>query len=180
MTATLPDAPTGAVVVDTVFPNDVYVGNDVGVFVSHDAGATWESFNAGLPEAVMVTDLAISPMDRSLRVGTHGNGMWKRSLEHLPVASEPGAVPDGFALESITPNPVRTDARVAFRLSNAGHVRISVFDMRGREVDVLANGVRATGRHEVTLRAQRLSAGSYVVRMESGRQSTSRRVSVVR
>ena len=91
VTGTLPDAPTSAVVVDPLDPNEVYVGNDVGVFVSRDAGATWESFNAGLPEAVMVTDLAISPMDRSLRVGTHGNGMWKRQLERLPVVNEPGS-----------------------------------------------------------------------------------------
>jgi len=144
ITGTLPDAPTGAISIDPAFPNDVYVGNDVGVFVSHDAGASWESFNAGLPEAVMVTDLAISPMDRSLRVGTHGNGMWKRQLERLPVAIEPGGTRTDFTLESVTPNPMRTDANISFRLERAEHVRIAVYDLRGREVAGKADTERIT------------------------------------
>lgn len=180
VTGSLPDAPTSAVVVDPILPNDVYVGNDVGVFVSHDAGSTWESFNVGLPEAVMVTDLAISPMDRSLRVGTHGNGMWKRELQRLPVANEPGAALNGFALESISPNPVREEARVVYRLARAGTARVGVYDMRGREVGVLVDGEKAAGRHEITLRAQKLAAGSYLVRLESGGRTVSRRVTVVR
>ena len=180
VTGTLPDAPTGAVAIDPAIPNDVYVGNDVGVFVSHDAGATWEGFNAGLPEAVMVTDLAISPMDRSLRVGTHGNGMWKRQLEHLPVANEPGSTPRGFALESITPNPMRTDANIAFRLERAEHVRIAVYDLRGREVAILVDRSFASGRHVVQFRTDGIASGSYIVRLEADGRAATERITVVR
>src|SRR5690606_24918099 len=154
--ASLPDAPTSAVIVDPAFPDHVYVGNDVGVFASYDGGQTWESFNAGLPEAVLVADLKVSPMDRTLRVATHGNGMWKRPLEAAPVAAEPGAAPDGFALEAVRPNPVRGTATVAFRLPAPGPVRVALYDVRGRRVAVLAEGARAAGRHEVRLDAGRL------------------------
>jgi len=180
VTGTLPDAPTSAVAIDPAFPDDVYVGNDVGVFVSHDAGATWEGFNAGLPEAVIVTDLAISPMDRSLRVGTHGNGMWKRQLERLPVAIEPGGTPTDFTLESIIPNPVRTNANVAFRLGSSANVRVAVYDLRGREVAVLVDRSLAAGRHVVPFRTDGIASGSYIVRLEADGRAATERITVVR
>jgi hypothetical protein len=179
VTGDLPDAPTSAVIVDPAFPDEIYVGNDVGVFVSRD-GAPWESFNAGLPEAVMVADLKVSPMDRTLRVATHGNGMWKRSLERVPIAAEPGAGPPSFALEAVRPNPVRGQATVSFRLAEAGPVRLALYDVRGRRVAVLLDGERAAGRHTARLDAGRLAAGTYVLRLDAGSRSASQRVTIMR
>ena len=179
VTGTLPDAPTSAVIVDPAFPDEVYAGNDVGVFVSRDGGATWESFNAGLPEAVLVADLQVSPLDRTLRVATHGNGMWKRPLVRVPVANEPGAAPEGFALEA-APNPVRGQATVTFRLPEAGPVRLAVYDVRGRRVALLIDGSRPAGRHTARLDATRLAAGAYTVRLEAAGRALMRRVTVVR
>jgi photosystem II stability/assembly factor-like uncharacterized protein len=83
---TLPDAPTTAIVVDPMHPNIIYVGNDIGIYVSTDAGGNWSSFNSGLPDAVIVADLAISQSNRTLRVATHGNGIWERKLLYeLPI-----------------------------------------------------------------------------------------------
>ena len=119
-------------------------------------------------------------MDRSLRVGTHGNGMWKRSIDRVIVANEPGSTPTGFALESIFPNPVRTDANVAFRLERAEHVRIAVYDLRGREVAVLLDRSLAAGRHVAQFRSGGLASGSYAVRLEVDGKVQTRRVTIVR
>lgn len=80
VTGTLPDVPTTAAVVDPFRSNVVYVGNDLGVYVSTDAGDTWSTFNTGLPDAVIVADLTVSPSNRALRVATHGNGVWERKM----------------------------------------------------------------------------------------------------
>jgi hypothetical protein len=45
-----------------------------------DYGETWLSFNAGLPEAVLVMDLSIQDSGRKIRAATHGNGVYERSL----------------------------------------------------------------------------------------------------
>ena len=76
----LPDVPTSAIAIDPLFPNHVYVGNDIGVYASTDGGQSWQAFSEGLPEAVIVFDLSVSPMNRKLRVVTHGNGVFERDL----------------------------------------------------------------------------------------------------
>ena len=80
ISGTLPDAPTTAIVVDPKHTDVVYAGNDIGVYVSTNGGGSWSSFQTGLPDAVLVADLAISQSNRTLRVATHGNGVWERKL----------------------------------------------------------------------------------------------------
>ncbi len=80
ITGTLPDMPTGAVAIDPKHSNYVYAGNDMGVYVSADGGATWAGFSEGLPDAVIAADLVVSPSNRALRIATHGNGVYERRL----------------------------------------------------------------------------------------------------
>jgi len=56
-------------------PNLLFVGSDVGAYVSLDKGATWERFMTGLP-TVPVHDLQIHPRDRELIAATHGQSIW--------------------------------------------------------------------------------------------------------
>lgn len=79
----LPDLPTWALAVDPLHPPHLFVGNDLGVFASPDGGGTWGSFREGLPEAVLVSDLVVTPGPRRLRVVTHGNGVFDRPLPEL-------------------------------------------------------------------------------------------------
>ncbi|MDW8240738.1 MAG: hypothetical protein RMM98_14100 [Acidobacteriota bacterium] len=78
--AGLPDVPTNALVVDPLWPDHLYVGNDLGVYVSTDGGRSWQNFSEGLLDAVAAFDLSISPSNRMLRVATHGNGVFERRL----------------------------------------------------------------------------------------------------
>jgi photosystem II stability/assembly factor-like uncharacterized protein len=55
--------------------NLLYVGTDVGVYVSTDRGASWRKFMTGLP-TVPVHDLKIHPRERELIAGTHGLSIW--------------------------------------------------------------------------------------------------------
>jgi photosystem II stability/assembly factor-like uncharacterized protein len=80
----LPDIPTLSVAIDPLNPNHIYVGNDMSVYFSQDGGLTWNVFDNGLPEAIIAMDLSISPANRSLRLATHGNGVYQRPLYYKP------------------------------------------------------------------------------------------------
>ena len=67
-------------------PNLLFVGNEVGVFVSVDRGEQWVQLKNNLP-VVPVDDILIHPRDNDLLVGTHGRSFWiladVSALEHL-------------------------------------------------------------------------------------------------
>jgi hypothetical protein len=158
----------------------VFVGNDVGVFVMRDAGATWAAYSEDLPEAVLVLDLVVVPEARSLLVATHGNGMYRRSLIDDPVAAESDAAPDGFRLSAAAPNPFRTQTALTYELDAPAEVRLEVFDTAGRRVAVLAEGPQPAGAHQVTFAPEGLAAGVYIARLTTGERVLSRRLTLVR
>ncbi|MCZ7557795.1 MAG: T9SS type A sorting domain-containing protein [Bacteroidia bacterium] len=66
------------------------------------------------------------------------------------------------------PNPFTTETMLTYELGNARTIRLSVHDMLGREVAVLAEGWRVAGRHTVVFRAQDLPSGMFFARLQAG------------
>jgi hypothetical protein len=75
-----------------------------------------------------------------------------------------------FALEPNFPNPFNPTTQIGFSLAEAGHVRLTVYDVLGREVAVLLDENRTAGRFHVTFDAARFNSGMYIYRLQSGNQ----------
>lgn len=88
---------------------------------------------------------------------------------------------DGMTLHTVSPNPVRDQATVSFTLSEAMRTSIQVLDIQGRTVWASEPQFFASGKHSITIDAQNLAQGTYIIRMsnEAGR-SVLGRMSVVR
>lgn len=91
-TATLPNAPVNALLVDS---GTVYAGTDVGVFATGTGGAAWAEVGpvptpgAGqtgfLPDApVMALAMFNNGITKLLRAGTYGRGVWQFALTTAP------------------------------------------------------------------------------------------------
>jgi photosystem II stability/assembly factor-like uncharacterized protein len=80
--AGIPVGPVNVIREDPVNPDILYVGTDMGVYVTLDAGKTWMALGAGLPTCY-VHDLVIHPRDNIIVIATHGRGMW--ALDANPV-----------------------------------------------------------------------------------------------
>lgn len=70
-----------------------------------------------------------------------------------------------LALAPCAPDPVRSSARFAFSLGRGARVRLSVFDIQGREVAVLADGPHPAGAHSVAWDARGVPTGVYLYRL---------------
>jgi hypothetical protein len=99
ITGNLPDAPADSVIVDPNDGNIIYVGTDVGVFQTQNAGANWIEYGpasgvGALPD-VAVTRLRIFGKQK-LRASTYGRGVWETSLassaDYELVVSDPTAI----------------------------------------------------------------------------------------
>ena len=84
-----------------------------------------------------------------------------------------------FALHDVTPNPVFGAATFRFELPAAGHSRLVLFDIAGREVARLIDADMAAGSHEVRIEAKRLAPGLLFARLEAAGRTASRRLVVV-
>ena len=60
---------------DPVNPDLLFVGTDVGAYVSTNRGGSWTKFMNGLP-TVPVHDLKVHPREHELIAGTHGRSIW--------------------------------------------------------------------------------------------------------
>ncbi|MFQ5601755.1 MAG: FlgD immunoglobulin-like domain containing protein [bacterium] len=185
--AGLPDVPTSAIVVDPEFPDHLYVGNDLGVYVTTNGGRNWLEYSTGLPDAVIVMDLIISPVNRKLRVATHGNGFFERPLIQgnlTEVVKHPISVGE-FKLAANYPNPFNPSTTIEYVLPGPALVRLEIFNLKGERVTTLIHSQQSAGSHRVdwdgtTDRGLAVSSGVYLYRLSTRAFTTSRKMMLIR
>lgn len=85
-------------------------------------------------------------------------------------------LPAEFALEPNYPNPFNPSTEIRFALPEAAHVRLSIYDVTGREVARLVDQSMPSGHHRVTWDAGHLASGIYLYRLTAGAFVETRRM----
>ena len=85
---------------------------------------------------------------------------------------------------AVYPNPVHSQAQVEYSLKASGKVRLSVYDIMGRHVRSIEDGVKPAGVHKVTWNGKdasgrRTASGIYFVRLNSPELKRTTRIVVV-
>jgi photosystem II stability/assembly factor-like uncharacterized protein len=166
----LPPAPINDVVIDPSHTATLYIGTDVGVFYTTALGANWQPLGTGMP-FVPVHDLTLHPDTRKLRAATHGRSFYEFDLATLTaVASAENPPPSAFELLPNYPNPISASSKnpitnIEFNLREPREVRLEVFDLLGRKIATLADGVLAPGLHRRQMRVTNLPSGIYFVKL---------------
>jgi photosystem II stability/assembly factor-like uncharacterized protein len=145
---------------------NLFIGTWGGVFLSTNNGTNWNSVSDGLTDSV-VTALTIS--SSYLYAGTR-NGAWKRPLSEMITAVHPVSdeLPKIFNLEQNYPNPFNPVTTINYQLPNQSHVTLKIFDVLGREVATLVNGIEQPGYKTVNFSASKLASGVYYYRIQVG------------
>ncbi|MFN3561802.1 MAG: T9SS type A sorting domain-containing protein [Chloroherpetonaceae bacterium] len=183
ISSNLPDIPVQCVALDGDFPDDVYIGTDLGVYRRLNGGV-WELWDQGMPTA-MILDLQFSRPNRTMRAATFGNGVYERKLRPIGQVSAPTPTPSkisDFTLEQNYPNPFNPTTTIRYAIPTAGQVRLELFDVLGRKVATLVNQRQAAGTHTYTLNAARyaLASGTYFYRLQVGNQVETKKMMLVK
>lgn len=99
-----------------------------------------------------------------------------RSYTRTPVAAEDAAT-NGLSLA--VANPVRGAATVRFSTETTGTARLALYDVLGRRVATLADGV-AAGAQTARLETAGMAPGVYLLRLDAGGRVLTQAVTVVR
>lgn len=96
------------------------------------------------------------------------------SIEDLQV------LPSGVTLVGNFPNPFSASTVIEFGVDAPQHVRLSVYDLTGREVAVLVDGYQAASTYRVAFDGSELASGVYVYRLQTGDKVLSRTLVLTR
>ncbi len=96
------------------------------------------------------------------------------------VGTEGEELPTEVSLSQNYPNPFNPQTTIDYALPKAGDVSLVVYDMLGREVDVLLDGPQAAGRHTVRFGANHLPNGTYVYRLVAADKTITRTMVLVK
>ncbi len=116
------------------------------------------------------------------RAGLSPQSLYTRQRQDRLAPTTATAPPQasGVQLQPLAPNPARETSTIRFTLSTPSAVRLSLYDVLGREVAVLARGLFGTGAHTTTLNARGVTPGVYIVRLAAEGASAVQRVTVSR
>ncbi len=135
------------------------------------------------PDLVIdTTSFTITVEGPPIRVPMEYEAVWTVS-DATPwevVRSASGADTELAVLDVAYPNPFARSTTIGFSLLQEAQVRVTVYDMLGRTVAVLADGQLEAGRHTATFDAGNLASGVYLVHLAAGNVTETRRVTVAR
>ncbi|HPR89391.1 MAG TPA: T9SS type A sorting domain-containing protein [bacterium] len=96
-----------------------------------------------------------------------------------------GAAPAAFQLLQNYPNPFNSGTVIRFDLPAAGHIQVAIYDLSGRRVTILVNGLLQAGAHSVRwdgtdTQGVKLPSGLFLVKLESDALAQTRKIMLMR
>ena len=137
----------------------------------------------GLGAASMADSIIVSWPSGYVEAYTHvaaDQRLTLRELDGVAVAESPASGPP-FQLASPAPNPARGTTSLRFAIPGAARVRLYIYDVSGRLVTTLVDGVEDAGWHSVSWdrrnwRGVRVSVGVYMAKLEALARTETRKV----
>jgi ELWxxDGT repeat protein len=111
-----------------------------------------------------------------------GYELWKfdPDAQLSPKLANNSGMPAGFSLSQNYPNPFNPSTLIRYEIPEAGHVSMVVYDLFGRRVTSLVEGVRPSGMSSVVFRFDGLPSGVYTYVLESGGAALARVMTLVK
>jgi hypothetical protein len=91
-----------------------------------------------------------------------------------------GQIPFKYSLEQNYPNPFNPVTKINFALPKEGFVKVTIFDLLGREVRTLVNENKSAGYYSVDFDASSMTSGIYFYRLETNGFSDVKRMVVLK
>jgi len=106
---------------------------------------------------------------------------WLNPQLIVALENNEGTNPISYRLRQNYPNPFNPETQIRYSLPVQTHVTLQVYDVLGRLVTTLTDGLQKAGAHEITWKGQNqygkiVSSGVYILRMQAGNFVRSRKM----
>jgi photosystem II stability/assembly factor-like uncharacterized protein len=162
-------------------PTQLLVAADSNFYAATSIATQWTVLNDGMEEP---SAMSIAVTDSMLLLATSDHYIYSRPLSQIVTSIDGNAhgTPGSCSLEQNYPNPFNPTTTIGYRVSGVGYreVRLSVFDLLGREVAVLVDEKKQPGDYKVTFGGSGLASGVYFYRMQAGSFVQTRKLLLLR
>ncbi|NWJ44234.1 T9SS type A sorting domain-containing protein, partial [Marine Group I thaumarchaeote] len=101
-------------------------------------------------------------------------------LSHSKSGEKYQTGPYKFEMEELYPNPFNPSTQISFSLAMDDYVKLSAYNIRGNEVDVIFEGAQGVGQHSYTWNASNLPSGVYYIRLQAGSLVSSQKALLIK
>ena len=147
------------------------------VWANHDLPSSWSQIASYVTDKMLeghgstsakheyqFTDKAVQPGAtyhyRLADVDYSGSVTWHKEVE-VKVEAEDGTVAEDFHLGNVHPNPFNASFTIPLTLSKTAPVKLALYDLNGKVVKVIENGIKPAGEYRIAVDCRELSSGIY-------------------
>ena len=162
----------------TKYGNNIIAGTKKGVLLTTNNGTNWLDKNQGFSLTPSIKSFLIS--NNYIFAGTSFS-IWRRLINDVIYVNQISEyIPSTYNLKQNYPNPFNPSTNIMYQVKNAGTVKISVFDIQGKEIETLVNEKQSPGTYEVTFDGSKYTSGVYFYKITTGEYSETKKMLMIK
>jgi len=118
----------------------------------------------------------------AISVVPKGAGLFPNWRQEIPtdVTDEGVDMPEAISLMQNYPNPFNANTVIEYSLSETAPVTVEIFDLLGKKVETLENGIQGPGSHSLTWDASNVATGTYFYRITVNDVTQTRKMTLIK
>lgn len=191
----LPDMPVYDVIINPGSQeHNIIIGTELGIWTYNSVGQCWQEQNAGLGR-VPVYRLRFEDVRqvgcKILYAGTHGRGILRSTdftiAGFCDTSLPDGGTPTGLANNptaslhtvKVMPNPMKEQTTIEVNLAKVENAILAIYDMKGSKIKELPIE-NTIGKQAITLTREGLTAGIYIVSLQTDNEQVTAKLIVTK
>jgi len=157
-----------ATIINTEKGKFYFVGTSIGLYAANSLNGNltkWQQYGKDIIGSAIVSDLTSRVADDKLAIATHGRGIFVGNYDADYVVGVNPTTPSGYSLKQNYPNPFNPSTKIGFEIAEETKVKIEIFNIAGKLVEVLTNKMYPAGKHKITWNASGFATGMYIYRI---------------
>jgi hypothetical protein len=161
---------------------------DIGLAIFNSNGA---AYYAGRNSAIQADNYGLGGAENisfmAPATDYYGLVMWSNSGDGLisvdaltGIEDAANLIPAQYALAQNYPNPFNAQTKIAYSLAQRGAVSIDIYDILGRRISQLSEGIQEPGNHDIIWDANAVPTGIYFYRLTAGEYQETKRMMLLK
>jgi photosystem II stability/assembly factor-like uncharacterized protein len=142
-----------------------------------DTGNSWNVMN--VPDTISLYDITFTDPYHGYAVGNRG-GVYRYNTNTIGIINNHNGVPESDLLYQNYPNPFNPLTTIEYFISRPSAIKIIIYDITGREVKIIYDGLQGSGTHKIKFDSSELSSGVYFYKLEAGDFTESKKMVIIK